>query len=137
MRSVICVHEGYERNWSFTADHWHKKWQEEGGSELYRSENPDARITQLVPNPEEVQRLVILGFPAESEDLTPFSALEECYWDSGWTGASNSGIEEAEARGVNLTRSPASSTDGGILSELNISIGVRPINCQPPGLAIG
>jgi len=102
MRSVICVHEGYERNWSFTADHWHKKWQEEGGSELYRSENPDARITQLVPNPEEVQRLVILGFPAESEDLTPFSALEECYWDSGWSDVQKSGIEEAEARGVNF-----------------------------------
>jgi phosphoglycerate dehydrogenase-like enzyme len=102
MRSVICVHERFERHWSFTADYWHHRWQEEGGSELYRSEDPDARITELVPDPAEVQRLVILGFPAESEDLTPFTILEECYWDDSWSGVSSSGIEEAETRGVNF-----------------------------------
>ena len=76
MRSIICVHERYERNWSFTADYWHERWKEEGDTELYRSEDPKARITELVSDPATVTRLVILGFPAESEDLTPFLRLK-------------------------------------------------------------
>ena len=95
MRSIICVHERYERAWSFTADYWHQKWKEEGSSELYRSENPEARIAQLVPDPATVTRLVILGFPAEPEDLVPFTTLEECYFDDGWNDVPSSGIEEA------------------------------------------
>ena len=102
MRSIICVHERYERNWSFTADYWHERWKEEGDTELYRSEDPKARITELVADPATVTRLVILGFPAESEDLTPFSTLEKCYFDDGWNDVPSTGIKEAEARGVNF-----------------------------------
>ena len=75
MRSVICVHEKYDAAWPFTADHWHCRWEEAGGCELYRTEEPEARAPGLVSNPETVQRLVLLGFPVEREDLEPFTAL--------------------------------------------------------------
>ena len=102
MRSVICVHESYDAHWPFTADHWHKRWQEEGGSELYRTEDPDARAPELVPDPGTIERLVLLGFPAESQDLEPFTALEECYASGSYGDSSGKGIEEAKARGVTV-----------------------------------
>jgi len=82
MRSVICVHERFDAIWPFAADYWHKRWQENGGCELYRTEDPDARAHQLVSDPVSVQRLVLLGFPAGPEDLEPFASLEECYHES-------------------------------------------------------
>ena len=40
-------------------------------------------------------------------------------------------------RGTNRTRSPADMSDGGSRSTSNSLNGVRPISCQPPGLASG
>ncbi len=100
VRSVICVHESYEAHWPFTADHWHERWQEESGSELYRTEDPNAHAPELVPDSGTVNRLVLLGLPAESEDLEPFTALEECYASASYSESSGKGIEEAKTRGV-------------------------------------
>ena len=103
MRSVICVHERFDRHWPFTANHWHSRWSEAGGSELYRSKDPGASAPLMVPNPEKVQRLVLLGLPARKEDLEPFTALEECYYDPSWgPGLPDEGIETATARGVSF-----------------------------------
>ena len=60
MRSVICVHERFERMWPFAADHWHRRWQASGGCELFRTEEAEARAPQLVPDPGSVQRLALL-----------------------------------------------------------------------------
>ena len=99
MRSVICVHERFDRMWPFAADYWHRRWQENGGCELFRTEEPDARMPGLVPDPASVQRLAVLGLPGDEQDLEPFSALEECYFNRGLR-LSAAGIEAAEARGV-------------------------------------
>jgi phosphoglycerate dehydrogenase-like enzyme len=101
MRSVICVHERFEQHWPFSADHWHQRWQSSGGCELYRTEDAEARAPQLVPDPGSVQRLVLLGFPADPEDLEPFSGLEECYHEPSHRQPSG-GIEAAAARGVSF-----------------------------------
>ena len=101
VRSVICVHERYDASWPFTADHWFDRWQSEGSCELYRSEDADARAPQMVPNPETVVRLVLLGLPASSDDLEPFAALEECYADRIGKD-SKEGIEGAKERGVSF-----------------------------------
>ena len=102
MRSVICVHERFDATWPFTADHWYRRWQEEDACELYRTEDPDARAPDLVPNPETVQRLVLLGFPTEDRDLSPFTALEECYASGNYGDSSGEGVESAKARGVSF-----------------------------------
>lgn len=101
MRSVICANEKYDGSWPFTADHWHRRWEEEqGGCELFRTEDMDARAPGLVPNPETVTRLVLLGFPTEKEDLEPFTSLEECYASGNYGGNKGDAIQEAEERGV-------------------------------------
>ena len=100
MRSVICVNKRYDAQWPFTADHWHERWQEEGGSELYRTEDPEIRAPEMVPDPRTIQRLVLLGLPAEREDLEPFTALKECYVERNYGAGSGKGIDEAKARGV-------------------------------------
>ena len=99
MRSVICVHERFERMWPFAADYWQRRWQENGGCELFRTEQAQARVPQLVPDPGSVQRLAVLGFSGDAQDLEPFSALEECYFNRT-RGLSTDGIEAAEERGV-------------------------------------
>ena len=99
MRSVICVHERFERMWPFAADYWHRRWQENGGCELFRTEEAEARAPQLVPDPGSVQRLALLGFPGDAADLEPFAALEECYFDRTWR-PSETGLEAAAERGV-------------------------------------
>ena len=81
MRSVICVHERFDALWPFAADYWHERWQQNGGCEFCRTEDPAVRAPQLVSDPASVQRLALLGFPADPEDLEPFAALEECYHD--------------------------------------------------------
>ena len=99
MRSVICVHERFDASWPFAADYWHERWQQEGGCELYRSEDPAARAAQLVPDPATVQRLALLGLPADAEDLEPFTVLEECF-HSRYGYQSTEGVEQAVARGA-------------------------------------
>ena len=100
MRSVICVHERFDADWPFAADYWQECWKSEG-CELYRTEEPDALAPQLVPNPDSVQRLVLLGLPAGSDDLAPFTALEECF-HSAYRVVAKSGLDEAAARGVHV-----------------------------------
>ena len=101
MRSVICVHERFDASWPFAADYWHERWLQSGGCELYRSEDPVGRAPQLVPDPASVQRLVLLGFHADPEDLEPFRALEECFHNPH-RDLSTAGVEEAVARGVSF-----------------------------------
>ena len=103
MRSVICVHERFDAHWPFAADYWHACWQAQGDCELYHSEDPEARAMQLITNPETVTRLVLLGFPAEDEDLDPFTSLEECF-HYGMRRVSAEGIEKAEVRGVSFIK---------------------------------
>ena len=103
MRSVICVHERFDALWPFVADHWNSRWRESGQCELHRTETQDTRAPQLVSDPSSVQRLVLLGFPADPEDLEPFSNLEELYHDSA--GQSNTGLDGARDRGVDVIRS--------------------------------
>ena len=79
MRSIICVHESFDQQWPWSADYWRTCWQA-SGCELYRSEAPDARVLQFVRNPETVQRLVLLGFPAESADLAQFTKLDQLFY---------------------------------------------------------
>lgn len=105
MKSVICVHESFDKQWPFSADYWYACWQ---GSdcEFYRSEAPGARVSQFVQNPESVQRLVLLGFPADSSDLAPFTELKELFCTPhGYfvpLDQMGAGIQEAVARGVDV-----------------------------------
>jgi phosphoglycerate dehydrogenase-like enzyme len=100
MRSVICVHERYDGIWPFAADYWKQRWQDANGCEFYRTEESEARAPQMVPDPSAVQRLVILGLPATTEDLGPFTGLEECYHDP--IGQSANGVDDAFNRGVSF-----------------------------------
>ena len=102
MRSVVCVHERFDGAWPFTADHWHQRWQDEGGCELFRTEDPDARAPDLVSHPETVQRLVLLGLPTARADLEPFAGLEECYISGTYGVDTEEGLELLESRGVTV-----------------------------------
>lgn len=131
MRSVICVHERFDATWPFAADHWHERWQREGGCEFYRTEEPEILVSQLVPDPATVQRLVLLGFPIGIDDgvddLDPFSALEECFHSlSGYGGPrdeqSAPGIAAAQARGVSFIPHRADLYWGQSVAEFGLAL---------------
>ena len=100
MRSVICVHERFDAHWPFVADHWHARWEEKGGCELYRTQKGSVLASQLVVDPGSVNRLVLLGFPTDEQDLELFSNLEECFHMPREYSDSGSNFEAAKARGV-------------------------------------
>ena len=100
VRSVICVHRNFERSWPYTADHWQWRWEQSGGCELIRTADPNAKAAQMVPEPGSVQRLVLLGVAIGTDDLEPFTALEECYLDH--RRHSEAATAAAEARGVSF-----------------------------------
>jgi phosphoglycerate dehydrogenase-like enzyme len=102
MRSVICVHEKFDGTWPFTADHWHQRWEDEGGCELYRTEDADPRVLDFVSDPETVTRLVLLGFPSGKPDLEPFTGLETCYVSGSYGDDSGEGVALLESRGVTI-----------------------------------
>lgn len=129
MRSVICVHERFDAIWPFTADHWLRRWQESGTCELYRSEDPGARAPGMVPDPATVQRLVLLGLPADAEDLEPFSALEECYHDP--CGQSAAGVEAAEARGVSFLHPRSDVQWGQCVAEFALGLTIAALRRIP------
>ena len=100
MRSVICVHERFDAHWPFVADYWQARWEEEGGCELYRTQKASVLASQLVVDPGSVNRLVLLGFPTDEQDLELFSNLEECFHMPREYSNSESNFEAAKARGV-------------------------------------
>ncbi len=100
MRSVICVHERYEAHWPFVANYWHERWSKVGDCDLYRSEDPDPRAAEMVKDPANVQRLVLLGIPVSDAELEPFAALEECYATGPYGDDAREGLNRAMERGV-------------------------------------
>lgn len=120
MRTAICVHERFDAHWPFAADYWRQRWQDEG-CELYRTDEADARAPQLVPEPSSVQRLVLLGLPAALEDLSPFTAVEECFHNAQ-SSLSTAGIEEAKARGVHIVAERAELYWGQSVAEFGLCL---------------
>ena len=129
MRSVICVHERFDASWPFVADHWNRRWQESGACELYRTEAKGARAPQMVENPSSVHRLVLLGLPADTEDLEPFSGLEELYHDAA--GQSNAGLDAAHARGVDIIRPRGTIQWGQTVAEFALGLTISALRRIP------
>jgi len=129
MRSVICVHERLDALWPCMADYWNNRWQESGQCDLYRTETKDARAPQLVPDPESVHRLVLLGLPATPEDLEPFSGLEELYHDPA--GQSNAGLDGARDRGIDVIRSRGPIQWGQTVAEFALGLTISALRRIP------
>lgn len=55
-----------------------------------------------MPNPETVQRLVLLGMPTGKSDLDPFTALEECYVSGSYGPDADAGVDLIKERGVTV-----------------------------------
>lgn len=125
MRSVICVHESFERQWPFSADYWHDLWKGPG-CEFYRSEAPDAQLSQFVSNPETVDRLVVLGFPAGAADLAPFTGVKQLFYTPhGYympLEKMGEGIQQTIDRGVDVIIPRADLFWGQSVSEFGLAL---------------
>ena len=75
--SAIIVHEVFERTWSWVADYWHRRWQEQGADVFFRRVKGEVAISDFASDLQDVQRLVVLGPELTPADLQHVSQLKE------------------------------------------------------------
>lgn len=109
MRSVIVVHERFDRVWPFAADHFHRLWRAQGPVEFIRLEPGDGRnVADGLPDPGSVDRLVVLGVPAPVSALQQLSGLKEAAIQGQYgSGLDEKGAEYLKAAGVQLYNHPS------------------------------
>lgn len=78
MSSLIVIHPKFDGVWPFAADALDARWQTEGPTELLRLAADESRaLGDVVANPAQVTRMVVLGVPVTERCVAKFSALEE------------------------------------------------------------
>ena len=85
MVSVIVVHPDFDGSWPYAADHFHAVWRQQGDVVFKRLEHGDTRmLSEVVPEPAKVQRLVNLGVPSSVKCLQRFAALTEATFQGAY-----------------------------------------------------
>ena len=78
MKSCIVAHRIYEDRWPFVPEHFQLIWEEQGETELIHVPKDDQRpLAKVVPQPEQVERMVCLQVPATVECMKAFKKLKE------------------------------------------------------------
>ena len=84
MSSCIVVHSRFKHSWPFAADHFHKLWQKQGDVSFVDLQPDDGRLLgEVVPHPEQVQRLVSLHMPVSLDCLKALKNLKEAVFQPG------------------------------------------------------
>ena len=113
IHSAIIVHEHFERTWSWAADHWHRRWLAEAGEQgldqgavlFQRMDGDQQSVVSFIVNPEQLQRIVILGCQISLAELKLFSSLREMVYQSGAyanPAADKEIIEYCDQQGIQL-----------------------------------
>ena len=105
MTSLIVVHADFEAHWPLVADHFQNVWQAQDETALIRLPRGDNRpLGEVVPQPQTIARLAVLGVPVTVACLQPWSALQEATFPAlyGASKLSPSVIEMLTQRGVQI-----------------------------------
>lgn len=119
MTSLIVVHPKFDGVWPFAADALHTRWQAEGPVDLLRLSPDEMRpLGDVVENPAQVTRMVVLGVPVTESCVEKFTALQEvacqeAYRESG---------ELFRARGVTVYRQNSEGFWGQSVSEYALAL---------------
>ncbi len=78
MNSAIVVNNSFELSWSWTADHLHQIWRQQGPVQLVRLGHEDTSAAhQALDDADQVTRLVCFGTPFTEPSLRAMSGLRE------------------------------------------------------------
>ena len=99
MRSCIVVHSSFEHSWPFAADHFHGLWQQQGDVAFTRLHVDDQRrLGEVLPHPEQVERLVCLRVPVTLDCLKALKNLKEAVFQPGLSDELRSYADQAAVR---------------------------------------
>lgn len=120
MSSLIVVHPKFDGVWPFAADALYARWQAEGPTEFLRLAPDESRaLGDVVSNPAEVTRMVVLGVPVTERCAAKFIALEEAACQEAYRD--NAG-DLFRARGVTVYRQNSEGFWGQSVAEYALAL---------------
>jgi phosphoglycerate dehydrogenase-like enzyme len=125
MRTVIIVHPKFEQVWPFTADRLHLLLQRLGDVTFIRLPQ-DSRnlLSEVVPNPSTVYRLISLAVPLSLSCIDEFTSLKEAFISiTGYAQKPSKDITDVlTERGVRLYGQPSEGYWGQSVSEFALGL---------------
>lgn len=79
MVSLICVNEKFDKTWPFAADHWKKRWEQQGETVFIRDTYDNKLLSQLAIDHNNIDRLVSLNVPVSKECSKYFADVKEAF----------------------------------------------------------
>jgi phosphoglycerate dehydrogenase-like enzyme len=120
MRSVITVHPDFDGYWPWTGDHFHALWQAQGPVEFIRQQPADSTpLSKLVPHPETVTRMVVLGTVVTATCPDAFTSLKEVAVE---VLSPNDAIARFAERGVQHYNHPTEGFYGQSVAEMGLAL---------------
>ena len=120
MSSLIVVHPKFDGVWPFAADALHTRWQAEGPVHFLRLARDETRpLGDVVTDPGDVKRMVVLGVPVTERCVAKFSALREVACQEAYRESAG---ELFTARGVTVYRQNSEGFWGQSVSEYALAL---------------
>jgi len=142
MKNVIIVHPSFDGSWPFVADYLYEIWQQRVDQPdevtfLRTSADEKRTIDQLVPEPENVARLISLMAPLSPEGLGKFDALQEAtlYTHAYGRQPSEECLAVLEKMGVTLHKHDSEGYWGQSVAEFALALTLCGLRQIPQGYA--
>ena len=120
MISCIVVHPNFDRSWPFSADYFHQVWKKQGNVFFIRLEADDNRpLGQIVPEPDQIDRLVCLQVPVTVDCLKAMGNLREAVFQTNLGEEERKHIKDA---GIKIYRSPSVGFWGQTVAEFGLAL---------------
>jgi hypothetical protein len=120
MTSCIVAHPDFDRSWPFSADYFHEVWKKQGDVVFIRLDADDNRaLGQIVPEPDQVDRLVCLQVPVTVNCLKTMSNLREAVFQTDLGDEERKYIKDA---GIRAYRRSSSGFWGQTVSEFALAL---------------
>lgn len=120
MQSLIVVHPEFDGVWPWVAQSLQVRWQAEGVVTLQRLAPTERRpLGEVVPAPELVTRMVVLGVPVTAACVEKFSGLREVACQEGYRDQAG---DLFRARGVTVYRQGSEGFWGQSVAEFALAL---------------
>ena len=120
MTSCIIVHPRFDYSWPFSADYFHELWKEQGDVVFIRLDPDDTRpVGQIIPEPDQVDRLVCLQVPVTVDCLKAMKNLREAVLQTALGEDERKYIKDSEIR---IYHQPSEGFWGQTVSEFGLAL---------------
>ncbi|MEK3722748.1 NAD(P)-dependent oxidoreductase [Paenibacillus sp. FSL H8-0034] len=125
MSNILLVHPDFEQVWPYTADRLHQLLQRLGEVQLIRlPQESTALLSEVIPHPEDVTRLVSLAVPVTTGCMDKFTNLQETFISTRPYASDRPQevIDLLKERGVRVYNQPSEGYWGQSVSEFGLAL---------------